>query len=400
MYLPAGMNDPLEDIDFESEDFQLHPYPYYDALRTNYPVCYSARYRQYFIFSAEHVREVLRRRTFTVNSPFRASRLLFGPTVMDVDGSEHKRLRETLNTCFVPARYPNYTATIIQPVVHSIIDRFHARGEADFICDFANLIPVMVMSRIIGIPDTGFEFFRACSVPIIDYLDVANQENARRARQGLQELKTYLVDVVAEKKKHPDETVIGSLVAPQQTEKPLSDSEILTQICLLIPAAIDTTNRLIGNGMFLLCTFPALQEQLRQQQTLIPNFIEETMRYEPSIHSSVRVASEDCTLGRIAIHRGVLININFAAANRDPQVFPHPDQIDLQRPHIGQHFSFGGGRHQCMGRGLATVEVTTALSILLDRCHNLRFNPAEPMPAIKGTAFRSPSSLPLLFQPA
>jgi cytochrome P450 len=382
--------------DFADPGFQRNPYPAYRAARERAPIFWSPRHRQYLALGAGAVRGCLQSPDFIVDSPFRASRRLFGRTIMDVDGNEHTRLRILANKGFVPGRYEAYKQRYVVPIIEELAGRLHARGGGNFVAEFADQIPSHIMAHVIGIPAERWQHFHRLSTPIIDYLDTASPERLRAAQASYAVLTEIVLPVIDAKLAEPDETIIGELARARSDGKELSYEEIVRQIGLMIPAAIDTTNRLIANALYLLASDPSSQERLRADDGLLPAYVEEVMRFEPPIHSSIRICARDTVVEGLAIPKGALVNVVFAAGNRDPATFPDPDRFDPERPELRRHLSFGGGKHQCIGRFFAVIEVTEALRALLRRPGRLAFASESPAP-IYGAAFRSPPRLDLIF---
>jgi pulcherriminic acid synthase len=387
------------DLSLDSPEFQRDPYPTYAALRKKGAVQWSPQMRCFLVTRHQEAKIVLRSRDFTVDSPFRASRTMLGRTLMDVDGDEHSRLRALTNRAFVPSALPKYAQELVIPVVEQTIDRFQRAGKVEIVSELAELVPLRVLAHIIGIPLDGFEFFRACSVPIIAYLDSTVSDGVQASSEkAVRELKGYLRELIDRERKSRSlspETVISQLVAAQVTPGAVTDDEIINQVCLLIPAAIDTTTRLIANTLHCLFTYPEQLARAIASPELIESAVVETLRFEPPIHSTIRIALHDFDLAGTRIPRGAMLYILMASANRDELVFSDPDRFDVSRD-ASSHLSFGFGRHQCMGRQLAVVEVTEVLKILLRRCRNLRFAPGERTP-ITGISFRSPERLAACF---
>ncbi|WP_428086914.1 cytochrome P450 [Candidatus Thioglobus sp.] len=398
MTLEMPPNESSFDLpDFRLPNFQENPYPYYQAARDISPIFWSPRHRQYFVLGGDAMRAVLRQKEFIVDSPFRASRILFGRTIVDVDGEEHARLRSVTNRGLVPAKYPEYIDQIVKPIIHDQLKPLIQNHGGDFVNDFANHVPTRIMSTIIGIPVEEYETFYQLSIPITQFLDVANQDNLAKAKAAMSTLTSMVIEICNHKRTSPDDTIIGSLLKAQASGAPISDEEIIRQVGLMIPAAIDTTNRLIGNALYLLVRYPIWQKKIRQSPDWVFPFIEEVMRYEPPIHSSIRIVKEAVTIEGIDLPQGALLNINFAAANRDASCFENPDAFNPMRDSVKRHFSFGGGKHQCMGRSFAILEVAEVVLAIVNTGKELYFQPDEPC-CIEGVAFRSPAALRLILK--
>ncbi|GAA0679568.1 cytochrome P450 [Kitasatospora atroaurantiaca] len=379
----------------DSGDFRLDPYPAYARLRAEGPLLWSEPDRTYYVTTHQAVGAVLRDKNASVESPFRASRVLFGRTVMDVEGSEHARLRSLTGRSFAAPAVPGYLEELVPGAVHQVIDGLAGRGRADFVADFANEVPIRVMSQIIGVRTEDVAEFQSCTDAVIAYFDSATAQSRRAAVSAWAGMRGLLHRRVEELRPAPDGSVIGQLLAAAAEGAEVDDDEIVRQIGLLIPAAIDTSNRLLANVLHILCSRPELLHQAYADPDLLDGIVEETLRFEPPIHSTVRIWAGGELLGT-EVPRGSLLTVLLGSANRDPGVFADPDVFDPLRPGAARHLSFGAGRHQCMGRRMALAEVTTALRILLERCPGLRFAQPDPDP-IEGFSFRSPATLVLQY---
>ncbi len=386
----------IKKLDFHSQDFQDDPYPVYKEIRQCAPVFWSDDHQCYFAMGYDAVKTILNSKIFGVDIPFRASRQLFGRTIMDVDGEEHKRLRLIMSQAFHPNVVPGYADQLIKPVIQSVVDSIKHKTQVDFVSEFSTLIPIQIVAKIIGVPTDDLSFFQDKTEKITSFLDDTNKDSAfNLARNALKELEKYLIPILEANKKSAQDNVIGELVKAQNYGEKISDKEIIAQVCLLIPAAIDTTNRLIANTLFCLCSNQDQLIQVQNNHKLILNAIEETLRYEPPIHSTVRMALKDVDLMGVKIPSGSLINVNFASANRDGKYFQDSEKFDIFRKNT-PHFSFGGGRHQCMGRALAIFEVQHTIDILLSQVNNIQFSKNQKN-NISGISFRSPEKLILEF---
>jgi cytochrome P450 len=379
------------EVSFGSPAFRLDPYPVYAQLRAAGPLVRSDRHRTHFVTTYAAVGAVLRHKRATVESPFRASRVLFGRTVMDVDGDEHTYLRSLTNRSFSASSIPGYLEELVPGMVHEVIDEFAGEARIDAVAQFANQVPIRVMSQIIGVrPDDVVEF-QSCSDAVIAFLDTGGAEPRRVATVAWERMRTLLHRRIAELRRAPDESVIGQLLTAAAEGHGVDDDEIVRQVGLLIPAAIDTSNRLIANVLQVLCHRPELLAQVVAEPSLVPAVVEETLRFEPPIHSTVRIWGGGELLGT-ELPRGTLLTVLLGSANRDPDVFAEAERFDVSRPANVRHLAFGAGRHQCMGRRMALAEVVTALTILFQRCPELRAADSGPDP-VEGLSFRSPARL-------
>ena len=385
--------DPLSDVDFLAREFQENPYPLYKVMIKNHPIFYSDRHRQYFAFSAEAVRSVMVSNDFTVENPFRASRILFGPTVVDLDGENHRRLRVALSETINVGRNQIYRDTIIRSVITDILNNIQDGIAQDWMADLCDLLPLKVMSKIIGIPEDRFAFFKRVCEPIIAYLDIATPQTRIAGTVAINELVDYLEVLLSSLEQLPsgDETIIGSYLRQKEAGS-IKKEEIIRHVSLLIPAAIDTTNRLLANCIWILCDKPDIAKYLRKAPEEVSKFVAEVIRYEPPIHTTLRFAAKDTSVLGVRIPQGSAVTVNLASASRDESVFPDPDRFDIKRKPSNRVLSFGAGKHQCVGKNLATIEICDCITAILSNFSEFQFA-SGTRPKIMGTAFRSPSDL-------
>ena len=387
--------DPLSAVDFLDSSFMRDPYQLYKKLVAEYPIFYSHRHGRHFAFSYKYVRKILASTSFTVDSPLKASRVLFGKTVADVEGDDHKRLRAILGKTFNIKAHQDYCKNFVRPVVGEMLSEIDDSGPRDWVNTFCNVAPMNVMAKIIGIPQKKYAFFRECSISIISYLDYASEVNRKLAMDACFRLEEFLREWLSSIKVSEinNENLIASLLKESEMHSRISTDEIVSQIMLMIPAATDTTNRLIATCMFFLCKDLYLQNELRKDTTMIEAFVLEVLRYEPPVHSVVRFATNNVEFGKLEIPKGAVVTVNVAAANRDPDFIPDAHVFNPFRMDNRKSMSFGFGKHQCLGQNLATVEVCEVIEMLLRRFDQFKFHPKYPSPVIEGTTFRSPNEM-------
>jgi cytochrome P450 len=176
----------------------------------------------------------------------------------------------------------------------------------------------------------------------------------------------------------------------------LTDDEIFAFCCLLLPAGAETTYRSSSNLLCGLLTHPDQLAAVRADRDLLPRAIEEGIRWEPPLTGIIRFSLRDVEVEGFSIPKGAVVNLSLASANRDETKFEHPDEFDVFRS-TRQHVSFALGPHTCLGMHLARMETAVALTTLLDRLPGLRLDADADDVQIAGVAFRSPRSLPVVF---
>jgi cytochrome P450 len=346
------------------------------------------------VYSYDLVAQVLRDNvTYTSTVIRELMALVMGPFVLvGMDEPEHKRHRALVSVAFRHKSLVRWEADVIEPIVHEIVDSFEGRGRAELVRELTYRFPVQVIAEILGIPHKDHEQFHDMAVWVVNV--AANPEKGIAASHALRE---YLAGIVEAKRAKPGDDVISLLVQEELDGESLSDEEIFSFLRLLLPAGAETTYRATGSLLYGLLTNPDQLDALRADRSLMPQAVEEAIRWESPLLITSRGATVDTVLGGVEIAAGMQVIPNIGAANHDDTRWDHPDDFDLFRPVI-PHISFGVGPHMCLGMHLARMEMATAVNRLLDRCPNLRPHP-ERWEAddvhIHGERFRSPTSLPV-----
>ncbi|HWF27427.1 MAG TPA: cytochrome P450 [Mycobacterium sp.] len=318
---------------------------------------------------------------------------VMGRTLLELEGAEHRASRALVSPSFRTALLERWRSELVEVVVHELIDRFAPRGRAELAREFTFAFPVQVIARIMGLPRQDYVRFQRLS---IELLNVVYDWDCGIAASA--SLKAYFTEVLAERRRSPQDDLISTLAESEIDGTRLTDDEIFAFLLLILPAGVETTYRASGNLLVALLTQPALMDALRADRSMLRGAFEEALRWEPPITTVVRRAVCDCELGGVAIPAGTHVSVSVAAANRDPTRYPDPDRFDPTRRNIA-HLTFGGGPHLCLGMHLARMEATVAINALLDRLPDLRLDSNAPAPHVVGVAFRSPATLPVQFTP-
>ena len=319
---------------------------------------------------------------------------VMGRTLLQQEGDEHRASRALVSPLFRAKLLERWRIELVEVVVHELIDRFASRGRADLVREFTFAFPAQVIARLMGLPREDYVRFQQLSIELLSV--VYNWDIGIAASATLKE---YFGEILAERRRDPQDDLISTLAESEIDGKRLSDDEIFAFLLLILPAGVETTYRASGNLLVAMLSEPSLLETLREDRGMLRGAIEEALRWEPPISTVVRVARCDCELGGITIPKGTNVSVSVAAANRDPTHYADPDRFDPTRKNIA-HLTFGGGPHVCLGMPLARMETTVAINGLLDRLPDLHLDPSAPAPNITGVAFRSPVTLPVEFTAA
>jgi cytochrome P450 len=318
---------------------------------------------------------------------------VMGRTIIQMDPPEHLRHRALVARAFRARVLDQWGQAIIGRCVGELIGDFAGDGQAELVRQLTFPFPVQVMARVLGLPEADWPRFIRLSTELI-----ALMRNWDRAVAASRELRGYFAEVIADRRRNTREDLVSQLVRAEVDGHRLNDEEIYPFLLLLLPAGAETTFRSSSNLLFGLLSHPDQLDAVRMDRNLVPQAIEEALRWETPALTVARMATQDTELGGVAIPKGALVAVSLGAANRDPGRYLDPDAFDIFRD-PGQHMSFGDGPHRCLGMHLARLEMRVLLNEVLDRLPNLRLDPAAEDPHIHGLMFRSPPELPVLFGP-
>lgn len=375
-------------LDFQSSEMQTNPWPTYQYFRNYDPIHWSERYKCYFVFKYMDVRTILLDSSFTVDHPFRATRSIFGPTVIDLEGERHKRIKSVIKPKFSTEQVNAYTADLIEPIVQQVINGIIDEPEVDLIEEFALQIPMKIILALVGFSQDDSAWFYRNFRPIIQQLDNPKSSSIVKAIESRDILVEKIRANVA-KQTIADEQLIQN-ECPYSGHKYVNEDELVRHILLLLAAGTETTGATIGNLLHCLFTHPKYIEACKRSPDFIPKFIKETVRWQPPLHITLRFATEDVEINDVTIPKGSAVQLMLASANRDETYFEQPDDFNPFRRE--QHISFGIGNHACLGVSLANKELEVALRVLIDHIDKFPLQSSQ-VPLVEGITFRMPSSL-------
>jgi cytochrome P450 len=321
----------------------------------------------------------------------------FGPmsnNMLDLDDPDHARMKNLVHKAFTP-RLIGAMQARIEELVDGLLDKAQAKGEMEFIADFAFPLPITVIAEILGVPAQDHQKFRLWSSTIIQF---SSSVNLVKALSVVTSLNSYLRRLVKEKRANPQDDLLSVLVQVEEAGDMLSEDELLAMAVILIIAGHETTVNLLGNGLLALLQNPEQLAMLHQNPSLIKTAVEEFLRYDcPVIMATERYAKEELTIGGVTIQQDDLVIAGLGAANRDPEQFANPDTLDICRE-PNRHLAFGQGIHYCLGAPLARMEAHYAFTALLERLPNIRLAvPVDNLEWVQSMFIRGLKAMPLKF---
>ncbi|MDB6063034.1 MAG: hypothetical protein JWM78_3137 [Verrucomicrobiaceae bacterium] len=323
-----------------------------------------------------------------------------------LDGDAHKQLRTVLQGAFTPQNLKIWQNDMIRPVIRNeFLAPLIPRKQCDLVNDFALQFPVRVIYEIMGFPNdpVAIEQFAGWALRIL----AGPQPDPEKAKismaaafQAAQDLYDHVRPIVAKRRAEGvaenSADLISHLLRADAQGANLDDHKITNIVRMLLPAAAETTTRSFSNMMVLLLDRPELLEQIRNDRSLVPKAINESLRYEPVSGFLARQASKDVEIDGVKIPAGAAISLANGAANRDEAVFVNGEEFDIFRQ-IKPNLSFGFGAHTCLGLIVAKMEIEAAFNAVLDDLPNLRYDPSKPKAKIVGVTMRGPQAVHVVF---
>lgn len=380
------------EIDLKALPNVYDPFPLYRWLRDHDPVHWSASLNAWAVTRYADVLEIF-------NEPIRFSSDRFRkiddryassrPVVKAVgeilaqmlvfrDPPDHDRLRGLLQRFFTPRELEKSRA-LIQATIDGLLDLVIDRGEMDFIRDLAFPLPATVIAVLLGAPRTDIESIKRWSDRLAAYLggSVDERDNFTEASSGLSGLVEYFRSLLREREGSPRDDLMSWMLLAEHEGERLSREEVLANCVLLLFAGHETTTNLLGNGLFHLLRHPDQTEALRADPGLVPNAVEEFLRYDGPVPATIKVATEDVEWHGRSMRRGDMVVPFISSANRDPRQFAYPDVLDVRRL-ADRHLAFAFGLHFCLGAWLARLEARLAFDTVLRRLGGLALASGEP----------------------
>ena len=290
-----------------------------------------------------------------------------------MDPPRHDRLRALVSRGFTPRRVQALEPRI-RAMSATYLDACVERGDCDFIRDFAGRLPMDVISELLGVPEADRAQLRAWAELVVHREDGVRGLPAAAAASALRMLH-YFGEMLADRRRRSRDDLTGALLAAEIDGDRLSDREIIGFLFLMIVAGNETTTKLLGNALYWLWRNPGERDRLRADPTLVPRWVEETLRYDNSTQALARILNRDVELHGETLRAGERVVLLLGSANRDERVFPDPDRFDLLRD-TRASLAFGQGTHFCLGASLARLEGCVALEELWKRMPDYEIDPA------------------------
>jgi pimeloyl-[acyl-carrier protein] synthase len=314
-----------------------------------------------------------------------------------LDPPNHTRLRALASAAFTVRRVERLRSHI-QEIMNDLVDRVMADGRMDVIADFASPAPAIVTAELLGVPVADHEQLKEWSADFAEMLGnfQHNPDRFPRILRSVKDMSSYFRSAMEAQRLHPRDGLVSAMMAATVDGAKLNEDEIVANLIVTMVGGQETTTNLIGNGMLTLLRNPRVMERLREDASLVPGAVEELLRYESPSQHTARLAPAELELGGKQIRKRQAVIAVMGAANRDPERFPEPDRLDIDRKD-NRHVAFGWAAHFCFGAALARIEGQIAFATLLRRFSNITLEKAAPLRWRENLGLRGLTSLPVTF---
>jgi cytochrome P450 len=395
----------LEPLEFDPYAYAVHedPYPIYARLRAEAPAYHNDALGFWALSRHADVLGAFRDwSTFSNRNGVSLDLDAFHPqaettmSFLAMDPPRHDRLRALVSSGFTPRRVQALEPRV-RALAEGYLDAFAERGACDFIAEFAGRLPMDVVSELLGVPEADRATLRRWADLVVHREEGVRGLPPAAAESALRML-AYFTEMLADRRGRARDDLTGALLAAEIDGDRLTDHEIIGFLFLMIVAGNETTTKLLGNALYWLWRHPEERARLRRDPSLIPSWVEETLRYDNSTQALARVLTRDVRLHGARLAAGERVVLLIGSANRDPEAFPDPDRFDLLRD-TRASLAFGQGTHFCLGASLARLEARVALEELWRRIPEYEID-AAGIVRVHSVNVRGFAALPLRFEEA
>lgn len=397
-YTPVSPANP-DEINFLDQGLQNCPYDAYQLLRDEAPVWKDPITGFYVITRFEDMRQVLldtknfsndmrggqggsrdrldQERAERMYALYEEKGWVPGATLAGRDDPNHKQMRAMFNEAFKPKKIEGMDP-FVRDTAYKLIDGFVDDGYCDWIHQYAVPLPLIVIGQQVGVPEEDIWKIKAWTDAWVQRLGMMQSEEEERWSVEMEiEAQHYFQPIFERLRQEPDDTLLSDMVNRVIPEwgRTLTDNELHAEMMAdTFVGGSETTTNAIGYGMKLLIENPAVWERLRSDpDRYLRTFCEEVVRLEGPVQGLFRLAANDVEMHGVTIPKGAMVNVRYAAANRDEREFECPAELDLEREKPGRHIGYGSGIHHCLGAPLARRELFWAFHALIHRIDSMCF---------------------------
>ena len=379
----------LEEItQFQSPSEEFNPYEWYRNKLENEPVSFNEATNTWNVYRYKDVKKVLSdyehfssvrtRTTISVGADNDEGKHMGKVNLMS-DPPEHRKSRSLLSAAFTPRSLKLWEPRIHE-IVNGLLSDIEENEVIDIVKDFASALPTIVIADLLGVPSKDRELFQNW---VYDLFLPIPKENAEKVnelkREAAKEYYNYLFPYIVQKRSNLADDIISDLIQAEVDGERLTDDEIVRMTMFILGAGIETTSHLLANTFYsFLYDNDQIYQEVRLNRELLPNTVEEMLRFRFNIAKMDRTVKKDNDLLGVPLKKGDVVVAWMSAANMDEEVFSNPFTLDIHRSNNKQHLTFGNGPHFCLGAPLARMEANIGIGLFMDK-----FSRIEPVSDFK-----------------
>lgn len=382
----------------------IDPYPFFAEMRQHHPVAFDEQADRWSLYRHADVAAALTDHESFGNSKAEpgampdASQRRFA-SLTGSDPPRHTQLRKLVSRAFTSSAVARLEGRIVT-LIHELLDAVAPAGRTELVADMAGPLPTIVIAEMLGVPPEDRASFRRWSDAVGEAANASLSDpvnGGNRVHETWSVMEDYLRQVIAERRRQPQDDLISGLLAARIDGESLEELDLVAFCVILLIAGNLTTTHVIGNSILALLRHPAECMQFLAHPERTAEAVEELLRYDSPVINVGRYLKHDREIGGQTLRKGQQVMLWLGAANRDPVVFPDPDRLDLDRKPT-QQLAFAYGAHYCLGAPLARLEARIALPAILRRLPELRLAEDARLEPAPGYFLRAMSSIPLEFR--
>ncbi|KMY52648.1 cytochrome P450 [Bacillus sp. FJAT-27231] len=358
---------------FKTRSEEFNPYAWCKEMLEMNPVSYHEGTNTWNVFKYEDVKRVISdyenfssertRTTIAVGADMKDGFAPDKTNLIDADPPKHRKRRSLLSAAFTPRSLKNWEPRI-QEIVDELIGQLGTDTKIEIVQSLTSQLPIIIMSDLMGVPSKDRLLFKKWVDTL--FLPFKKEEQAdinNKKQVAAKEYYEYLYPIVVQKRQNPADDIISDLLKAEVDGETFTDDEAIRTTMLILGAGIETTSHLLANTFYsLLYDNPNVYEELHHQPELVPQAVEEMLRYRFQLSKIDRTVKEDNHLLGVELKKGDIVVAWLSAANLDKDMFENPFAVNIHRPNNKKHVTFGNGPHFCLGAPLARLEARIALT--------------------------------------
>ncbi|MEK4013238.1 cytochrome P450 [Peribacillus sp. FSL M8-0224] len=372
---------------FKTRAEEFSPYAWCKRMLENDPVSYHEGTDTWNVFKYEDVKRVLsdykhfssvrKRTTISVGTDSEEGSVPEKIQITESDPPDHRKRRSLLAAAFTPRSLQNWEPRI-QEIADELIGQMDEGTEIDIVASLASPLPIIVMADLMGVPSKDRLLFKKWVDTLFLPFDREKQEEVDKLKQvAAKEYYQYLYPIVVQKRLNPADDIISDLLKSEVDGEMFTDDEVVRTTMLILGAGVETTSHLLANSFYsLLYDDKEVYQELQENLDLVPQAVEEMLRFRFNLIKLDRTVKEDNDLLGVELKEGDSVVVWMSAANMDEEMFEDPFTLNIHRPNNKKHLTFGNGPHFCLGAPLARLEAKIALTAFLKKFKHIEAVPS------------------------